>query len=198
MAESKVRVDPTSIRKYGASAQAKFNSIRADLVALVHDAATVHYFGPNAEQFKKDCSQLAADVAARLLKDIGTIADAVKGSTSNIASSLGGQPISITVNGSPIPIPAISHAPHGVVDVDLTALEHLIPTVQSRFKKIDAALNEHLTALRGTDWTGNAKTTAVEAVSKFTKTAIQHGNEAEKSITDFVRQQIDSTRAADK
>lgn len=197
MAESKIRVEPNSIRKYGVQAQHRFEGVRADLVALVHDAATVHYFGPNAVQFKTEAARLATEFSARLLKDLGVIAEAVRTSTSNIAGSLGGQPISIQVNGSAVPVPAIAKG-DGAVDVDLTALQGLTPAVKARFAKIEAGLSGHLADLRGTDWTGQAKTNAVDAVSSFTRSAVKTSVEAEKSITDYIAKQIAATQHADR
>jgi len=197
VAETKIRVEPGSVKKYGTKAQSRFDGIRRDLVALVNDVATVHYFGPNASQFKKESAELAADFSTRLLKDLGSIADAVRSSTSNIASSLGGAPINIQVNGSPVPIPSISQG-DGAVDVDLSALEKLVPAVKTRFGQIDQGLKGHLADLRGTDWTGSAKTSTVDAVSRFTKSAAQKTDQAEKSIVDFINSQIQATRTADK
>ncbi|MCU1589792.1 MAG: hypothetical protein JWP11_1048 [Frankiales bacterium] len=195
-ADSRISVDPVSVQRYGASAQEKFEHIRNQLVAMVSAVATVDYEGPNASQFKKECAELTADFSARLLKDLGTIADAVRASTSNIAGSLGGQPINIQVNGTPVPMPAIK-ASDGVVVANLPHLEALIPSVQGKFVKLNEALTHHLTELRNTVWTGQAKSNAVEAVTRFTHTATNHADEAKKSITDFIQKQVDSTRAQD-
>lgn len=197
MAETKIRVEPRSVKQYGTKAQGRFNGIRKDLVGLVQDVATVHYFGPNAEQFKKSSAEMAADFSARLLKDIAAIADAVRGATSGIAGSLGGQPINIKVDGSSVPVPAIKKG-DGSVDVDLTGLEQLTPAVKARFAKIDAELKGHLADLRGTDWTGNAKTSTVDGVARFTTAATQKSAEAQKAIVDYIRQQIAATRQADR
>jgi hypothetical protein len=197
VAETKIRVEPRSVKAYGTKAQGRFDGIRQDLVALVNEVATVHYFGPNAAQFKKGSAELAADFSSRLLKDIAAIANAVRSSTSSIANSLGGQPISIQVNGSAVPIPSINEG-DGAVDVDLSALEHLTPIVKARFGKINEGLKGHLADLRGTDWTGTAKTSTVDGVSRFTTAATQKSAEAEKSIVDYIREQIQATRQADR
>lgn len=197
MSQTKIRVEPNSVKHYGTKAQGRFENIRRDLVALVNDVATVHYFGPNATNFKKGSAELAADFSARLLKDLTAIANAVRTATSSIAGSLGGQPISIQVNGSAVPIPAISHG-DGAVDVDLSALDRLMPVVRSRFSKIDAELKGHLADLRGTDWTGNAKTATVDGVTKFTTAATHTSAQAQKSLVDYINHQIEATRRADR
>lgn len=197
MAQTKIRVEPNSVRSYGVKAQARFDGVRQELVALVSDVATVHYFGPNAAEFKRGCAQLTQDFSAQLLKDIQAIAESVRATTSSIAGSLGGSPISIQVNGSAVPIPAINPG-DGALDVDLSALDGLMPHVRSRFGKIETGLKGHLADLRASDWTGNAKTATVDAVSKFTTQATQHCAEAEKSVNDYVTRQIDATRSADR
>jgi hypothetical protein len=191
-----IRVEAGSIRTYGTRAQLRFDNIRKNLVSLVEDVATVQYFGPNASQFKKQCADMAEDYSRVMLKDLAAIAEAVKVSTSNITSSLGGPAINIEVNGSPIPVPSINQG-DGAVVADLTALDALIPTVKGRFAQITAELTEHLRELRATDWTGQAKTNAVDAVGSFTSKSIEDTAQAETSVTKFIQDQVSATRAAD-
>ena len=66
-----VRVNPESVRAYGADAQTGFDAIRTDLVALVNEVTEVRYFGPNAVDFKTRAGQLAADFANKLNADLG-------------------------------------------------------------------------------------------------------------------------------
>lgn len=197
-ADTRITVNETSVRTYGTNAQQTFEEIRGQLVQMVDAVATVDYEGANAAKFKKECATLAADFSARLLKDIATIADAVRTSTSNIANSLGGKPIIIQVNSSAVPIPAIKSDPDGTQVANLPHLEALIPDVKSRFTNLATALNGHLADLKRTVWTGQAKNNAVDAVTRFTQQANMHGEEAMTSITQFIQNQITSTRASDQ
>lgn len=193
---TKIVVDPKSVKAYGAAAQADFDKIRTELVQLVNDVTQVDYHGTNAHRFKTECGQMAAEFSAKLLKDAGAIADAVRTATSNIATSLGGAPIQIKVDGRAIPLPAVAKS--DVEIADTSALTQLIPVVRRRFTAIDAALNSHLRSLSGTNWQGDAKAGAVKAVGSFTKKVVATGNEAETSITKFISDQVQAAQAADK
>ena len=123
-----IRVNPESVVSYGRDAQERFDSIRNELKTLVSAVAEVRYFGPNAVSFKTNAAQLSADFANRFNRDLGGIANSIRTTTTNIAAALGGQPISISVNGTPIDVPTIANVNY--VDVDLTALEGLERTVK--------------------------------------------------------------------
>lgn len=190
-----IRVNPASVQSYGTTAQSTFDTMRSNLETLVSDVVGVRYFGPNSVQFKTQAGQLAAGFANSLSADMGAMANSVRASTSNIAGSLGGAAISIQVEGTAITPPAPAVVDY--VDVDTAALESLIPTVNTRFTALQEGLTNHLSALQGTDWEGNAKEAAVQAVSSFTTSARTKCNEAQESITSFIRTQIDSAVAAD-
>jgi hypothetical protein len=191
-----VRVNPESVRAYGTDAQAKFEAIRADLVALVNEVTEVRYFGPNAVEFKTRAGQLAADFANKVNADLGAVADAIRTSTTNIASSLGGVPITIQVNGTPIAPPAVESV--DFVDVDTSALESLTTNVDSHFVAINEAFDAHLQRLMGTDWSGNAREQAVASVQNFTNSAKAKSTEAQTSLNNFIRNQVQSVITADK
>jgi len=191
-----VRVNPASVREYGTDAQAKFDAIRNELVGLVNAVTEVRYFGPNAVDFKTRSGQIAADFANKLNQDLGAIADAVRVSTSNIAASLGGAPVTISVNGSAISPPAVATVDY--VDVDTSALDALKGTVDRHFAAINGLFDGHLQKLNGTDWTGNAREQALTAVRTFTTAAKSKSNEAQQSLTTFITKQVQSVITADK
>ena len=191
-----VRVNPQSVRAYGTDAQAKFDAIRTELVGLVNAVTEVRYFGPNAVDFKTKSGQIAADFANRLNQDLGAIADAVRVSTSNIAASLGGAPVSIAVNGATISPPAVATVDY--VDVDTSALDALKGTVDRHFAAINALFDGHLQKLNSTDWTGNAREQAVTAVRSFTNAAKSKSTEAQQSLTTYITNQVQSVVSADK
>ena len=190
-----IRVNPESVRAYGSQAQTIFESMHSALVTLVDDVVAVRYFGPNAVAFKSECGRVAADFANRLHADMGAMADAVRTSTSNIAASLGGSPISIQIDGRPITPPTPVSVDY--VDVDTTALEGSIPTVTGHFSALRQALGDHLAKLQATDWEGNAKLAAVSSVSGFTASATAKCDSAEQSLTSYIRGQVDAVVAAD-
>ena len=191
-----IRVNPQSVREYGIQAQHLFESIATSLDRLVDDVVAVRYYGPNAVAFKTECGRLASDFGARLYADIGAMADAVRRSTSNIAASLGGQPITIQLDNKPIVAPT----PESVdfVDVDTAALEAVVPVVGTHFTSIRDALTTHFQRLQQTDWEGNAKLAAVDAVGGFTTSARQSCDSSQQALTTFIRSQIQSVIVADR
>lgn len=191
-----VRVNPQSVQAYGTDAQAKFDAIRNELVGLVNAVTEVRYFGPNAVDFKTKSGQIAADFANKVNQDLGAIADAVRVSTSNIAASLGGAPLSLSVNGATIAPPAVATVDY--VDVDTSALDALKAVVDRHFAAIGALFDAHLQKLVATDWTGNAREQAVGAVRAFTTAAKNKSSEAQQSLNTFITKQVQSVVTADK
>ena len=191
-----IRVSPESVRSYGAEAQNIFDTMHSSLLGLVNEVVAVRYFGPNAVAFKTESGRLAAEFANRLHTDMGAMAEAVRTSTSNIAASLGGAPISIRLD----PRPIVPPTPQSVdfVDVDTAALESLLPVISNRFESLRQGLTSNLGKLQSTDWEGNAKLAAIDAVSSFTASARTKCDAAEQSIVAYVRSQLQSVVAADR
>ena len=192
-----VRVDPESVRGYSRTASEQFAQMRADLVQLTDSVVGVHYYGPNAQQFKTECGELALNFSNALIADLGDIAEAVRASTSNISASLGGSPVAINFDGSPISPPTVPAATE-VVDIDTSALQALRPVVTQRFASLQSALDGHLSALQNTDWVGQAKEAAVGSISRFTNSAKSKAVEAQTSINATIDQQIAAVESADR
>jgi hypothetical protein len=191
-----IRVNPESVQQYGREAQRIFDAMHTALVTMVNEAVGVHYYGPNAVAFKTECGRLAAEFANALHTDLQQMATAVRTSTSNIAAALGGGPISIPIDGRAITPPTPPTVDY--VDVDTTALEAFVPTVEQRFEALRQGLNEHLSRLQATDWTGNAKLAAVDAVGSYTTSARGKCDSAQTSVTAYIRSQLDAVLAADR
>lgn len=191
-----IRVNPASVRQYGTEAQSIFDGMHTSLVDLVNQAVEVRYFGPNAVTFKTECGRMAADFANRLHLDLAAMADTIRVSTSNIAASLGGAPISITVDARPIVPPSPQVVDY--VDVDTSALEGLMPVVSNRFDSLRQSLTTNLNRLQGTDWEGNAKLQAVDAVAQFTASARTKCDSADTAVTSYIRNQLQMVVAADR
>jgi len=191
-----IRVDPASVRGYGTQAQGIFDTMHGELVALVNDVVAVRFFGPNAVAFKTDSGKVAADFANRLNTDMGAMADAVRTSTSNIAASLGGAPVTIQLDPKAITPPSPETVDY--VDVDTSALESLMPTVTNHFTVLRNGLTDHMGKLQATDWEGNAKLAAVDAVQGFTSAAQAKCDAAEQSITTYINNQIEAVTTADR
>lgn len=191
-----IRVNPASVHQYGREAQQGFEEMHRSLVELVGEVVAVRYFGPNAVAFKTECGRLAADFSQALHHDLQAMADAVRRSTSNIAASLGGQPIHLHVDARPIvpPSPEVVD----VVDVDTAALEAIVPVVARRFGELREQLTANFQRLQATDWEGNAKLVAVDAVGGFTTSARRRCDAAEQSLADHIRRQVQSVVAADR
>jgi hypothetical protein len=194
---SDVRVNPPSVRAYGQSAQEMFGSIRTSLEALVADAVSVDYYGPNAVQFKTKCGQLASELANALTQDMTKIADAVRSTTTNIAASLGGGPVDIQFNGATISAPAVPQGDESV-GANLPALEGMKATASSHFAAIGEQFANHLSALQNTDWVGTAKENAVGAVTGFTNSATTKVQEANTEMATYIDKQIEEINRANK
>lgn len=191
-----IRVNPASVQQYGRDAQAAFEQMHHSLVELVGEVVAVRYFGPNAVAFKTECGRLAAEFAGRLHLDMAAMADAVRRSTSNIATALGGQPIHIGVDARPIVPPAPEVV--DVVDVDTAALEAMVPVIARRFDDLRQQLTRNFQQLQATDWEGYAKLAAVDAVGGFTSSARHTCDAAEQSLADAIRRQVQAVVAADR
>lgn len=192
-----IRVNPESVRAYGATANQQLEAISRELTVLVSDAVGVRYQGPNAQSFKSECGRMCAELGSALNQDLQSIAQAVSSATSGIAGALGGAAVVVDVSGKPIAVPAVP-AGDGTLDVDTSGLESLVGTVGNHLTVVDGALDDNLSALRGTDWEGNAKEQAVAQVARFTNTAKGKVAEGRTSITNYIQQQIQSVHAADK
>jgi len=197
MPQDLVRVDPGSIERYGATAQQHFDAIRQELVKLVDDAVQVDYFGPNAVNFKTKCGEMASDFGTKFSTSLGEIADAVRQATSHVSQALGGRPISISVNGAQIPLPPVPQG-DGSVQMKASGLETLVQQVNAHMGRISDSLDVHLRELQGTDWVGQAKETATQAVQKFTVQAKGQASDAHQAISKYINQQIEAVRQADQ
>ena len=191
-----IRVDPESVRGYGIDAQNLFEQMHDALVSLVRDVVAVRYFGPNAVAFKTECGRMAAEFADRLHADMAAMADAVRRSTSNIAAALGGDPIVIRLDPKPITPPTPETVAY--VDVDTAALESLVPVVNRHFAALCQGLTSHLGRLQATDWQGNAKLAAVDAVQGFTHSARQRCTSTEQMLTRYITDQVNHVTLADR
>ena len=126
-----------------------------------------------------------------MAKDLGSLADGIRATTSNIAGALGGQPISITVSGKEINAPT-PQADTGIQEVDPTALTDLITTVGTRFTEISDAMTGHKTRLENTDWKGDAKDGTVGLVANWTTNAQTKATDAQTKLVDFINKQIET------
>lgn len=194
---SVIRVHPGSIQSYGRTASAQFEQMRSELEMLTREVVAVRYFGPNAQTFKTQTGQLAVEFANALVADMRGIADAIRSSTSSISAALGGDPIVIEFDGSPVTVPDVPVATD-TVDVDTSALEALRPVITARFDVLRDALQAHLSALQGTDWEGHAKQSVVESVTQITASGQARASEAEADLTQAIDDQVRNVLAADR
>ena len=130
-----IRVSAPSVRAYGTQAQDIFGDIHTSLGQLVNDVTQVQYRGPNAATFKAKCGQMAADFANKMHTDIASMAEAVRASTSNIAGSLGGTPITITVEAKPFIVAPVEKSDGEETHVETSGLEALTPLVNHALQR---------------------------------------------------------------
>lgn len=192
-----IRVNPASLMQYAATATEQFAIIRSQLERLVAEVVAVRYFGPNATVFKHETGSLALECSQAMVRDLGHIADAVAASTTSIAQALGGSSVRLTVDGGPIALPTIPVTDE-TFDVDPAALEHLKPMVVGCFTHISGALEQHVAGLAATDWHGQAKQAAVDAVAQFTMGARTRCDQAQGAIVGAIDRQVQAVLAADR
>jgi len=193
---SVIRVNPESVRQYARQAQSNFEAMRLELDRLVKSVAEVRYLGENAFAFKTGISELSVEFANKFSQDMAGIADHIRVVTSNIAGSLGGQPIVIEVKGGTISAPPIQKS--DVVDVDTTALEALSGTVKRHFSVLTDNLEQHLRALDGTDWVGQAKESVSQGVRQYTQKLRNNCDEVNGVITKRINDQVAAAKQADR
>jgi uncharacterized protein YukE len=191
-----IRVNPESVRQYARQAQSNFETIRAELDRLVKSVAEVRYLGENAFVFKTGISELSVEFANKFSHDLAAIADHIRVLTSNIAGSLGGQPITIEVKGGTITAPAIQKS--DVVDVDTTELAALTGVVTRHFGVLTDNLDQHLRALEATDWVGQAKDSVSQDVRQYTQKLRNNCDEVSGQITKSINDQVAAARQADR
>lgn len=196
MVAQNIKVNPESIRSYGAKAQRSFDQIRTDLQIMVNATDRVPYEGENAEKFKAECGRLVGDFSKAMLKDMQEISSAVRTTTSNIAQALGGEPVRINVSGTAITPQPVKKG-DGTKSADTVALRALPKVLETRFESIETQLRNHLQALRGTVWEGQGKKDAVTLVTTYTSQATKQSDEAKRSIIDYINKQLQALEAAD-
>lgn len=191
-----IRVNPEHVRQYARQAQSNFETMRAELDRLVRSVAEVRYLGENAFAFKTGISELSVEFANKFSHDMAAIADHIRTVTSNIASSLGGQPITIEVQGGTITAPAIQKS--DVVDVDTTELAALAGIVTRHFGVLTDNLEQHLRTLEATDWVGQAKDSVSEGVRQYTQKLRNNSDEVNGQITKNINDQVAAAKQADR
>jgi len=86
----------------------------------------------------------------------------------------------------------------GSVEIDTSGLEGLKPVVARHIDAISTQIGAHLRNLQNTDWQGQAKETAVTAVSGFSNAAKNLASDARTSITSYIDKQINLVLAGDR
>lgn len=192
-----IRVEPSSLMTYQGQASDAFGVVGQTLGVMVEEAGAINYKGPNAVAFKTECSRMVRDFAQSVSDDMSRIATAVAQTTSAIAGSLGGQPIMIDIPRITSEEVRIDDPGDGTVELDTTGLEAFDLAVAAHFATIKGQFEEHVGALSRTDWHGNAKLEAVNAVTAYTEQAKEAIDTAAKEMNTYVEAQIQATRAAD-
>lgn len=192
-----IRVNAVSIRQYAGQASSEFENARTALERMLRDAADVRYFGPNADGFKRDLTTRTTDFANQLLKQFQSIAEAVEVTTGAIAQSLGGAPVHLNLNVSPLQAPAIPPSPADIFELDTAGLDAVNASSKAQLEIVKNAIASNQRALVATDWFGDAKQAAVSAVLKATQSAQAAAEEASADITKYIAEQIRIVKSQD-
>ena len=192
-----IRVVPSSISAYSTQANGQFESIQEQLRQIIVECVGVEYHGENAVAFKNETGEMAAAFARQMNAQLGGMVNAVNASMARIAGSLGGAPpmVGFTAQSTVVPTPVQLTA--DLYDVDTSGLSTLKGTISRSFGVVRAQLAAHRGALEGTDWLGNAKTSAVSEVGTLTIAASNLCDTHLTQLSTRIDQQIQSSQAAD-
>lgn len=194
-----IHVNVQSIRSYQDRALEIFNSVRLELEKLAVATVVVDFEGPNAFDFKTSALQYATTLNDDVRRDIQQIGDAVNTQTNNVVMAGGMAPGSIppmNVQGQALSAPA-PKASGDVVRVLKADFIGLKETVGGHCSTINQLFNDHLAALKATDWRGVAKQNAEQSVQRFTMSATDGVVQAETDIKRFIDEQMQKFGIAD-
>lgn len=190
------RVGLDSLQKYPGQATAHATNITSMLNEMIKAVVGVHYYGPNAFNFKTQAGQLAEKWAEGFLTTFLNFTDAVTKSTTNISGAMGGATVNNSFAADAITAPA-AEPDRGVVDVDTSALDTLVGSVASSFDAVRSEIDGHLRTVQSLDWVGNAQKTAMDMAQAMTVKLKQSAADGQSSIVDFINKQKASVEAAD-
>jgi hypothetical protein len=195
-----MRVNPASVSSYADTATELFAAIRSELVALVSDVVGTGDSDPDAVACTIECGGLATQLTVSLLTDLAQITDAVRASTASLAPALGGAPVTVPFDASPVVVrevpPRDDPSGPGASGLGASGVEALRPVVTTRLGAVQAALQQHLSCLEATDWHGTAKLGAVDAVRRFTAMARSRAAAAESAIVQRIDRHVAAALAA--
>lgn len=196
-----IEVHPEKVKAYGNKAQHHFDKLRQDLQIITNAVDRAPYEGTNASYFKNTTGEMVSQFSQRFLEDMQEISQLVRVTTSNIAQALGGQPITIRVDGSKIVPQKVSANADGSQKVDTVALGNLPTIMHTRFQSIRNGLKAHqrdFTDFHVIGWRSKAKASADQAIGSFTNNASRRASEAEAEIVKFIKSQLEAIQAADR
>jgi hypothetical protein len=166
------QTDRAQIAQYGERGVEIFNQIEALLRGLIDEAATVHYRGANALEFKTKCTNHAVEFGNRCAQSMQEMSRAISEATSYIATALGGSAIDLEAPTVTLQLPAID-ADTSVEAAEDGPLLALRDVVESTCDQIGALFEENLANLQalGHDgWIGPEYDEALSQVTSLTTT----------------------------
>ena len=192
-----IRVDPQSVRDYGRQAQGIFDTMHGELVTLVNDVVAGPLLRPERGGVQDRLRQGGGGLRQQAERRHGC--DGRRRSHVDVEHRrLAGW----CADHDPARLEG-DHAAHPR-DGRLRRRRHERPRVVDSGRRrntspaLRSGLKDNLGRLQGTDWEGNAKIAAVDAVSGFTTSAQAKCDTAEQSVTNYIRNQIEAVTTADR
>ena len=187
------RTDRVQIQNYANRGVDIFDQIESSLQSLVEQTANVNYRGPNALLFKTQCTTNAIDFAQATSQTMEHMSNAIQNATNFIATTLGGNPITLEPPSLGVAMPVIS-ADESVEAADDTALLQLRDQVNVLYSEIVACFEENLGNLErlGVDgWWGPEYDDALTNVQRLTTLAVDRCDQSRNNMATTIQTQVD-------
>ena len=186
------RTDRAQIRSYASRGVEIFDGIEGSLQALVEQTANVNYRGPNARLFKTQCTTNAVAFAEATNSTMQQMSNLIEEATTFIATTLGGQRISLEPPSVSVRMPVIS-ADESVEAAEDTALNQLEQEVTVLYSEVVTLFEENLTNLEalGVDgWWGPEYEEALASMQRLTGAAIDRCDASRGEMTSAIQTQV--------
>ena len=187
------RTDRVQIQDFANRGIEIFDRVEQNLQALVENAATVNYQGPNARAFKTACVSHAVNFAEATTRTMLEMNDIIQSNTSFIAVALGGHAITLDPPNVNITAPSIN-IDESIEQADQASLGQLHQDIDNIFNSIISLFHENMAnfnKLQADGWWGPEYDNTQAALTRLTGTAEDGCTQSRTAMMRDVQTQID-------